>query len=100
MTCQLVYCINAGVPVYSQPVSSGACTLNLTAALASNVVIAVITNTDYIYNGETTRKAHYDYRLRLLTGVTGAANVNTRWYNSATLSLARTGTPEPEDGWY
>ncbi|WP_205513300.1 T9SS type A sorting domain-containing protein [Longitalea arenae] len=90
MNCQLVYRTTAGVPVYSQPVSSGACTLNLPAAPANGVVIAVITNTDYIYNGEATRKAHYDYRLRLGTGVTGTASVNTRWYNSATLSSART----------
>jgi hypothetical protein len=96
MTCQLVYRTTTGVPVYSTPVSSGACTLNLTAAPANNVVIAVITNTDYIYNGETTRKAHYDYRLRLVTGVTGTASVNTKWYNSATLSSARSETPEPE----
>jgi hypothetical protein len=82
--------------VYSTPVASGACTLNLTAAPASGVVIAVITNTDYIYSGETTRKAHYDYRLRLVTGVTGTASVNTKWYNSATLSSARTETGEPD----
>jgi hypothetical protein len=96
MTCQLVYRTTTGVPVYSQPVSSGACTLNLTAAPANNVVIAVITNTDYIYSGETTRKAHYDYRLRLVTGVTGTANVNTKWYNSATLSSARETTAGTE----
>lgn len=99
MTCQLAYRTTAGVPVYSQPVESGACTLNLPAAPANGVVIAVITNTDYIYNGETTRKAHYDYRLRLVTGVTGTASVNTRWYNSATLSSARTeGEPEATVG--
>lgn len=96
MTCQLVYRTTTGVPVYSTPVSSGACTLNLTSPAANNVVIAVITNTDYIYSGETTRKAHYDYRLRLVTGVTGAASVNTKWYNSATLSSARTETSEAE----
>jgi hypothetical protein len=96
MTCQLVYRTTTGVPVYSQPVASGACTLNLPAAPASNVVIAVITNTDYIYSGETTRKAHYDYRLRLVTGVTGTASVNTKWYNSATLASARTETTVPE----
>jgi hypothetical protein len=96
MTCQLVYRTTAGVPVYSTPVASGACTLNLTAAPASGVVIAVITNTDYVYSGETTRKAHYDYRLRLVTGVTGTASVNTKWYNSATLSSARTETGEPD----
>jgi hypothetical protein len=96
MTCQLVYRTTTGVPVYSTPVSSGACTLNFTkGAPASNVVIAVITNTDYIYGGEATRKAHYDYRLRLVSGVTGTANVNTKWYNSATLSSARTDGSEP-----
>jgi hypothetical protein len=96
MTCQLVYRTTTGVPVYSTPVASGACTLNLTAAPANGVVIAVITNTDYIYAGEATRKAHYDYRLRLVTGVTGTASVNTKWYNSATLSSARTETTQPD----
>lgn len=91
MTCQLVYRTTTGVPVYSQYVSSGACSLRLDAAPANGVVIAVITNTDYIYNGESTRTAHYDYRLRLVTGVTGTGSVNTKWYNSATLA-ARTGT--------
>lgn len=90
MTCQLVYRTTSGTPVYSQFVSSGACSLRLDQAPANGVVIAVITNTDYIYNGEATRKAHYDYRLRLVTGVTGTADVNTKWYNSATLSTART----------
>lgn len=97
MTCQLVYRTTAGVPVYSQPVSSGACTLTLASPAASNVVIAVITNTDYIYNGETTRKAKFDYRLRLVTGITGAANVNTQWYNSATLATARSSSAVAED---
>jgi len=90
MTCQLVYRSTTGVPVYSQYVSSGTCSLKLDLPPANGVVIAVITNTDYIYNGESTRTAHYDYRLRLVTGVTGAANVNTKWYNSATLASART----------
>jgi hypothetical protein len=90
MTCQLVYRSTTGTPVYSQYVASGSCSLRLDAPPANGVVIAVITNTDYIYNGETTRKAKYDYRLRLVTGVTGAANINTKWYNSATLATART----------
>jgi hypothetical protein len=89
MTCQLVYRTTSGTPVYSQYVSSGACSLRLDQPPANGVVIAVITNTDYIYNGEATRKAHYDYRLRLVTGVTGTADINTKWYNSATLSNAR-----------
>ena len=81
MTCQLCYRATDGTPVYSTPVSSGACSLRLDKAPGSNVVIAVICNTDYKYLGDTTRKAHYDYRLQLGTGVTGAADVNTKWYN-------------------
>jgi len=96
MTCQLVYRTTSGTPVYSQFVSSGACSLRLDQAPANGVVIAVIANTDYIYNGEATRKAHFDYRLRLVTGVTGTADVNTKWYNSATLSTARTSGVEAE----
>jgi hypothetical protein len=86
MTCQLVYWTSTGAPVYSSYVSSGNCTLNLASTPASNVVIAVITNTDYTYAGETTRKAKFDYRLQLVTGVTGAASVNTKWYSAALLS--------------
>jgi hypothetical protein len=85
MTCQLVYRNTSGVPVYSNYVSSGSCSITLPSAAASNVVIAVITNTDYIYNGESTRTAHYDYRLRLVAGISGAANIYTKWYNSALL---------------
>jgi hypothetical protein len=80
MTCQICYRATDGTAVYSQIVSSGNCTLNLTKAPANNVVIVVICNTDYIYNGESTRTAHYDYRLQLGTGVTGTASVNTKWY--------------------
>lgn len=81
MTCQLCYRATDGTPVYSTPVSSGACSLRLDKAPGSNVVIAVICNTDYKYLGDTTRKAHYDYRLQLGTGVTGTADINTKWYN-------------------
>jgi len=94
MTCQLVYRTATGTPVYSQYVSSGSCSLKLTSPPANGVVIAVITNTDYIYNGESTRRAKYNYRLRLVTGVTGTANINTKWYNSATLAAARTTATE------
>lgn len=89
MTCQLAYWTADGTPVYSEYVSSGNVTLNLASAPANNVVIAIITNTNYIYEGEATRKAKFDYRLQLVTGVTGAASVNTKWYNAALLSAAR-----------
>jgi hypothetical protein len=83
MTCQLCYIATDGSRVYSQIISSGNCTLTLTKAPANNVVIAVICNTDYVYNGEVTRKAHYDYRLQLGAGVTGTANINSKWYKGA-----------------
>ncbi len=86
MTCQLVYRTTSGTPVYSQYVSSGNCSLQLSSPPANGVVIAVITNTDYIYNGESTRTAHFDYRLQLVTGVTGTASTTTRWYKWNNLS--------------
>jgi chitodextrinase len=91
MTCQLCYRATDGTAVYSQIVSSGNCSLRLDKAPANNVVIAVICNTDYIYNGESTRTAHYDYRLQLGTGVTGTASVNTKWY-ATTLKSASINT--------
>jgi hypothetical protein len=89
MTCQLCYRATDGTPVYGTPVSSGACSLRLDKAPNKNVIIAVICNTDYRYMGDSTRKAHYDYRLKLGAGVTGAADIYTKWYN-VTLSDAPT----------
>lgn len=80
MSCQLCYRTVTGQTVYSNPVFGGDCSLKLVQAPANNVVFAVICNTDYIYKGEATRKAHFDYRLQLVTGVTSAANINTKWY--------------------
>ncbi len=81
MTCQLCYRASDGTPVYSAPVSSGPCSLRLDKAPGKGVVIAVICNTDYKYLGDETRKAHYDYKLQLGAGVTGAADIYTKWYN-------------------
>lgn len=88
MTCQLVYRATNGTPVYSELVASGAVSLKLNLAPANGVVIAVITNTDYIYHGESTRKTHYDYRLQLVSGLSGAADIYTKWYQSANLALS------------
>lgn len=99
MTCQLVYRSTNGTAVYSTPVSSGDCSLRLDLAPANGVVIAVITNTDYIYNGESTRTAHFDYRLQLGAGVTGTANIYTKWYKFNNLSSSReTGSSEGNVG--
>jgi hypothetical protein len=86
MTCQLCYIATDGSRVYSNIVSSGDCSLNLDKTPANNVVIAVICNTDYIYYGESTRTAHYDYRLQLGTGVSGTADVNKKWYRGANIN--------------
>lgn len=92
MTCQLAYRTTTGKPVYSEFVSSGNCTLKLDEAPANGVVIAVITNTDYAYKGEATRTAKFDYKLGLVTGVTGPASINTKWYESAKLRSLNTVT--------
>lgn len=81
MTCQLCYRTKDGKIVYSQIVNGGNCSLNLNLKPANNCVFAVITNTDYIYEGDTTRKSHFDYRLQLVKGVTYTADINKRWYD-------------------
>jgi hypothetical protein len=81
MSCQLCYrAASDNLPVYGEPVPSGTCSLRLDKEPISNVVIAVICNTDYKYAGETTRTAHYAYRLKLGEGMS-VADVNTKWYN-------------------
>jgi hypothetical protein len=90
MTCQLAYRATDGSCVYSKAVSSGDCTLRLDKSPNNGVVIVVVTNTDYVYRGDTTRKAHYDYRLQLGQGVTGTADINTKWYNAPGVRSAAT----------
>ena len=80
MTCQLCYRDTNGNPVYGKPVSAGKCGIKLETLPANNVVIAVITNTDYIYYGEETRTKHYDYRLKLVSGVAKTANTQKKWF--------------------
>lgn len=81
MTCQLCYRTKAGAIVYSKVVNGGDCTLKLNSVPANNVVIAVICNTDYMYEGDTTRKKHFDYRLQKVKGVTTVAQYTGKWYN-------------------
>jgi hypothetical protein len=85
MVCQLAYRTTEGTPVYGQYVSSGECSITLDEAPADDVVIAIITNTDYLYEGDQTRWAKYDYRLGLVEGVTGAADIHQKWYEAAAL---------------
>lgn len=80
MSCQLVYRDTGGKVRYGSPVSSGICSIPL-SNVRNNVIVAVICNTDYIYSGESTRTAKYNYTLTLGPGVTGKASINTRWYD-------------------
>ncbi len=76
MSCQLVYRDTSGEIHYGIPVSSGDCSIPL-GDVANNVVIAVLANTDYIYDGGTTK---YGYTLTIGSGVTGTADIYTQWY--------------------
>ncbi len=98
MTCQLCYRATDGTPVYSNPVSGGDCSLRLDKPPKNGVVIAVICNTDYVYKGETTRKAHYDYRLQLVEGVAGTANIYKKWYDYQSVIIDDVNSPVDDSG--
>ncbi len=76
MSCQLVYQDTTGKIHYGQPVASGPCSIPV-ANVKNNVVVAVIANTTYIYDGGTTK---YAYTLDLGTGISGKADIYTQWY--------------------
>jgi hypothetical protein len=80
MSCQLVYRDTSGNVRYGAPVSSGTCSIPL-ANVKNNVIVAVICNTDYIYRGETTRTAKFNYSLTLGAGIVGKADIYTKWYD-------------------
>jgi len=83
MSCQLVYRASDGSVVYSRPVTNGPCGLRLVKPVKDGVVIAVICNTDYVYIGEETRKAKYDYSLKLAKGVMGTADIYQQWFKTS-----------------
>lgn len=86
MECQLAYRSKRGKVYYSQPVQgAGEVTMELTDVPANNVIIAVVCNTDYIYKGEATRKAHYDYRLKMVENAYQPAGSSYKWYNYRSL---------------
>jgi len=82
MRCQLVYPATDGSVVYSKPTDGGECSLKMTKPAQNNVVIAVVCNTDYVYEGDRTRKKKYDYRLRLGGGISRTADIHGRWWRS------------------
>ncbi len=76
MSCQMVYRDNSGELHYGTPVTSGACSIPV-SDVKNGVVVAVITNTLYTYDGGTTK---YWYTLDIGEGVSGAADINSKWY--------------------
>lgn len=85
MSLQICYRATDGTPVYGVPVTSGEAALRLDKTPTDNVVFAVICNTDYIYKGDETRKAHFDYRVTPGEGISGTADIYTKWYNDFVL---------------
>lgn len=82
MVCMLCYRTKQGKIFYSQPVEGeGEVVMQLQAQPANNVVIAVVCNTDYIYKGESTRKQHFDYRLKMGENIYQPASSQLKWYN-------------------
>lgn len=80
MTLQLVYRAEDGSAVYGQPVASGESCLRLDKAPADGTVIAVVSNTDYVFEGEATRTAKYDYKVELVSGVSDTADISEPHY--------------------
>lgn len=80
MRFQLAYCAADGSTVYSQPVANGEACLNLAKPPKNGTVVGVVSNVDYLYEGETTRKAKFDYRLQLLEGISGTAGLYDKYY--------------------
>ncbi len=70
-----------GINVYSEPVSSGRCFISLEKKPVNDVIYAVIVNTDYIYEGEETRKAHFDYRIEMANSVIAPADPKVMWFD-------------------
>ena len=68
---------------------------------ANGVVFCVVANTDYKYTGDSQRKKHWDYRIRLGEGALAVADQHQRWYfyeNTITDSDFETGIESIEDG--
>ena len=81
MVCQLCYRTKRGKIYYSQPMEGeGDVAMTLHEEPANGVVIAVISNTDYIYENDETRKRHFDYRLKMGEHVYQPAKAQLKWY--------------------
>ena len=82
MTAMLCYRTKQGRIYYSQPLEGeGDVMMELKAVPANNVVILVVCNTDYKYEGDETRKRHFDYRIKMGENVFQPAKAQIKWYN-------------------
>jgi hypothetical protein len=76
MSCQLVYQDSSGGIHYGTPVTSGQCSIPV-SDVKNNVVVAVLANLAYIYDGGIDK---YGYTITLGDGIEGAADIDTQWY--------------------
>ena len=88
MVCILCYRTAQGKIYYSQPFNGRRgrdveVSMLMPEAPANGVVLAVVVNTDYIYQGEQTRKAHYYYHIRMGQNVWQPASPKLKWYKYA-----------------
>lgn len=83
MGLQIAYRATDGTPIYSAPVlGNNSAVLNLSKAPQSDVVFAIVTNTDYDYVGDVTRTTHHSYQLKLDAGISAKADPYIKWYNN------------------
>ena len=87
MNFLICYRATDGTPVYSEPITGeGSATLRLDKTPSSTggtqMVFAVVVNTEYQYTDNTEiRTKHFDYKLKLEEGVSGAGDAYTKYYN-------------------
>ncbi len=92
MNYLLCYRATDGTPVYSEPITGeGTVTLRLdktpSSTSGNQMVFAVIVNTDYKFTGnENIRTKHFNYKLKLEEGLSGAGASNVKYYNDFKLT--------------
>ncbi len=92
MNYLLCYRATDGTPVYSEPITGeGSVTLRLdktpSSTSGTQMVFAVIVNTDYKFTGnENIRTKHFNYKLKLEEGLSGAGAANVKYHNDFKLA--------------
>ncbi len=92
MNYLLCYRATDGTPIYSEPITGeGTVTLRLDKTPSSTngtpMVFAVIVNTDYKFTGnENIRTKHFNYKLKLEEGLSGAGAANVKYHNDFKLA--------------